>query len=115
MKGVKSCAVGRGTGQLKKHGLAFSAEMMILGKKWRGKSLGNGLGKSMWKKVGRWKLRCNRRLTFSLCGKNGEWDTASGVGTNVGEKLVGKISKISGFFSEKNVSEMGWKRRGGLS
>ena len=52
----------------------------------------------MWKKVGRWKLRCNRRLTFSLWGKNGEWDTVSGVGTNVGEKLVGKISKISGFF-----------------
>ena len=38
---------------------------------------------------------------FSLCSKNGEWDTVSGVGTNVGEKLVGKISKISGFFFGK--------------
>ncbi len=55
----------------------------------------------MWKKVGRWKLRCNRRLTFSLCGKNGEWDTASGVGTNVGEKLVGKIVENIGIFLGK--------------
>ncbi len=69
----------------------------------------------MWKKVGRWKLRCNRRLTFSLWGENGEWDTVSGVGTNVGEKLVGKISKISGFFSDNFVAGMGWERRGGLS
>ena len=69
----------------------------------------------MWKKVGRWKIRCNRRPTVSLCGEIGKWDTVSGVGTNVGEKLVGKISKISGFFSENFVSEMGWKRRGGLS
>ena len=86
-------------------------KMLILGQNWRGKSLGNGLGKSMWKKVGRWK----RRLTFSLWVKNGEWDTVSGVGTNVGQKLVGKISKISGFFSENFVAGMGWERRGGLS
>ena len=90
-------------------------KMLILGQKLAGKSLGNGLGKSIRKKVGKWKLRCNRRLTFSLCGKIGKWDTVSGVGTNVGEKLVGKISKISGFFSENFVSEMGWERRGGLS
>ena len=90
-------------------------KMLILGQKWRGKSLGYGLGKSVWKKVEGWKLRCNRRLTFSLWGKIGKWDTVSGVGTNVGEKLVGKISKISGFFSEYFVSEMGWERRGGLS
>ncbi len=89
--------------------------MLIFGRKWRRKSLGNGLGKSMWKKVGRWKIRCNRRLTFSLWGKNGEWDTVSGVGTNVGEKLVGKFVENIGIFSENFVAGMGWERRGGLS
>ncbi len=72
----------------------------------------------MWEKVGRWKVRCNRRLTFSLWGKNGEWDTVSGVGTNVGEKLdflLQEKLKISGCFSENCIAGMGWKRRGGLS
>ena len=69
----------------------------------------------MWKKVGRWKLRCNRRLTFSLWGKIGKWDTVSGVGTNVGEKVGRKNLENIGFFSENFVSGMGWKRRGGLS
>ena len=42
-------------------------------------------------------IKMQSASNFSLWGKNGKWDTVSGVGTNVGEKLVGKISKISGF------------------
>ena len=49
---------------------------------------------------------------FSLCGKNEEWDTASGVDTNVGEKLVGKISKISGFFFGKSCCRNGLETSG---
>ncbi len=45
-------------------------------------------------------------MTFSSCGKIGEWDTVSGVGGNVGEKLVGHILKLLGFFLEDCVSEM---------
>ena len=38
---------------------------------------------------------------FSLCGKIGKWDTVSGVGTNVGEKLVGKFVENIGIFFGK--------------
>ena len=81
-------------------------KMLMLGQKLTGKSLGNGLGKSIRKKVGRWKIRCNRRLTFSLCGKIGKWDTVSGVGTNVGEKVDRKnLENIGTFFRKILLQE----------
>ena len=72
------------TGQLKKHGLAFSAESAHFGSKMERKIPWEWTWEKYVEKSLNVEIKMQSASDFSLCGKIGKWDTVSGVDTNVG-------------------------------